>query len=71
MKMVYRTSEKVCLQCGRPGLDPWVGKILWRRAWQPTPVFLSGESHGQKGLAGCHPWDYKESDTTQATKHLM
>ena len=32
------------LQCGRPGLDPWVGKIPWRRAWQPTPVFLPGES---------------------------
>ena len=32
------------LQCGRPGFDPWVGKIPWRRAWQPTPVFLPGES---------------------------
>ena len=34
-------------------LDPWVGKIPWRRAWQPTPVFLSGESHGQRSLAVC------------------
>ena len=32
------------LQCGRPGFVPWVGKIPWRRAWQPTPVFLPGES---------------------------
>ena len=32
--------------------DPWVGKILWRRAQQPTPVFLPGESHGQMSLAG-------------------
>ena len=32
------------LQCGRPGFDPWVGKILWGRPWQPTPVFLPGES---------------------------
>ena len=32
------------LQCRRPGLNPWVGKIPWRRAWQPTPVFLPGES---------------------------
>ena len=32
-------------------LDSWVGKILWRRTWQPTPVFLPGESHGQKNLA--------------------
>ena len=36
-----------------------------RRAWQPTPVFLPGESHGQRSLAGCSPWGQKESDTTQ------
>ena len=35
--------------------DLWVGKISWRRAWQPTPVFLPGESHGQRSLAGCGP----------------
>ena len=35
--------------------DPWVGKIPLRRAWQPTPVFLPGESHGQKSLAGYGP----------------
>ena len=35
--------------------DPWVGKIPWRRAWQPTPVFLPGESHGQRGLVGYSP----------------
>ena len=34
---------------------PWVGKIPWRRAWQATPVFLPGESHGQKNLAGYSP----------------
>ena len=45
------------------GFDPWVGKIPWRRAWQPTPVFLPGESHGQRGLAGCSPRGRKESDT--------
>ena len=33
------------------GFDPWVGKIPWRRAWQLTPVFLPGESHGQSSLA--------------------
>ena len=37
-------GKKICLQCGRPGFDPWVGKKPWRRAWQPTPVFLPGES---------------------------
>ena len=36
----------------RPRFDPWVGKILWKRKWQPTPVFLPGESHGQRSLAG-------------------
>ena len=35
--------------------DPWVGKIPWRRDWQPTPVFLPGESHGHRSLAGCSP----------------
>ena len=38
------------------GLDPWVGKIPWRRAWQSTPVFLPGESHGQMILTGYSPW---------------
>ena len=37
------------------GLDPWVGKITWRRAWKPPPVFLPGESHGQRSLAGYSP----------------
>ena len=36
--------SRICLQCGRLGFELWVGKILWRRAWQPTPVFLPGES---------------------------
>ena len=47
--------------------DPWVKRILWRRAWQPTPVFLPGESHGQRSLAGYSPWGCKELDTTEAT----
>ena len=37
---------------GRPGFDPWVGKIPWTGKWQPTPVFLPGKSHGQRSLAG-------------------
>ena len=51
----------------RLGLDPWVRKIPWRRAWQPIPVFLPGESHGQRSLAAYSPWGLKESDTTEAT----
>ena len=43
----------------------WIRKILWRRKWQPTPVFLPGESHGQRSLAGCSLWGHKESDMTE------
>ena len=46
----------------RDRLDPWVGKIPWKRAWQPTPVFLPGESHGQRSLAGC---GHKKLDMTE------
>ena len=46
------------------GFDPWVGKIPWKRAWLPTPVFLPGEFHGQRSLVGCSPWGCKDSDTT-------
>jgi len=39
---------KICPQCWRPGFHPWVGKIPWRREWQPTPIFLSREFHGRR-----------------------
>ena len=42
--------SRICLQCGRPGFSLWVGKIPWRRAWKPTPVFLPGEFHRLGGL---------------------
>ena len=54
---------------GRLGLDPWVRKIRWRRAWKPTPVFLPGESHGQRSLVGYSPWGHKESDMTEQLTH--
>ena len=44
--------------------DPWVGKIPWRRAWQPTPVFLPEESHRQRSLVGYRPQGCKELDMT-------
>ena len=50
-------------------LYPWVGKIAWRRGWHPTPVFLSGESHGQRSLAGYSPCGHKELDTTEWLTH--
>ena len=59
-------KESPC-QRRRCGYDPWVGKIPWRRTGQPTPVFLSRESHGQRSLAGCSPRSHKESDTTEVT----
>ena len=43
----------------------WVGKIPWRRKWQPTPVLLPGESHGGRSLVGYSPWGHKELDTTE------
>ena len=43
--------------------NPWVGKILWRKVWQATPVLLSEKSHGQRSLEGYSPWDHKELDT--------
>ena len=45
--------------------DPWVEKIPWRRKWQPTPVFLPGESHGWRSLMDYSPRGCKESDTTE------
>ena len=51
------------------GLIPMLGRFPWRRAWQSTPVFFPGESHGQRSLVGYSPWGHKESDTTEATQH--
>ena len=45
-----------CKRCKGHDLNPQVGKIPWRRAWQPTPIFLPGESHGQRSLVGYSPW---------------
>ena len=50
--------------------DLWLGKVLWRRKWQPTPVFLPGKFHGQMSLAGYSSWPCKELDATEhAQKH--
>ena len=62
------SGKELACQCRRHkthGFHPWVGKIPWRRAWQPTPVFLPGESHGQRSLVGYSPWGHKESDTIE------
>ena len=55
-----------CLPAVRwPRLNPWVGKVSWRRKWQPTPVPLSEKSHGRRSLVGYSPWDHQELDTTE------
>ena len=57
-------KDSAC-QRRRQGFHPGMGKILRRKKWQPTPVFLPGESHGQRRLAGYSPQGYKELDTTE------
>ena len=57
--------QRICQQCRRPGFDPRVGKIIWKRKWQPTPVFLPGESHGLRSLAHYSPWGRKELGMTE------
>ena len=53
----------------RRSFSSWVGKIPWRRKWQPTPVFLPGQPHGQRSLVGYSPWGHKELDTTEQLTH--
>ena len=58
-------KESTC-QCRRHRFDPWVGKIPWKKNWQPTPVFLPGKSHGQRGAWWAIVQGIaKESDTTE------
>ena len=65
------SGEESTCQCRRHKrcrFDPYVGKIPWRRAWQPTPVFLPGESQGQRSMVGYRPQAHKESDMNEATQ---
>ena len=63
--LVAQMVKNLPANARKPGFNPWVGKIPWRRDWQPTPVFLPGEFHGQGSLAGYKPWDCKELDMTE------
>ena len=60
---------RICLKYGRPGFDPWIGKIPWRRAWQlrgnPLQYSCLENPHGQRSLAGYSLWGHKESDMTE------
>ena len=58
-----------CRRCKKCGFNSWVGKILWRKAWPPTPVFLPGESLGHRRLVGYSTQGLKELGTTEVTLH--
>ena len=67
------SSKEPSCQCRRRercGFCPWIKKVPWRREWQPTPISLLGESHGQRSLAGYSPWGCKELDMSEATQHM-
>ena len=66
----FSGKESSC-QCRRCGFDPWVRKIPCRRKWQPTPVFLPGESHGQRSLVGHSPWGRKRVGYDLAIKQII
>ena len=62
---VKNLPARICLLFKRPSFDAWVRKIPWKRVCLPIPVFLSGEFHGQRSLAGHSLWGYMELDTTK------
>ena len=51
----WLSGKELTCQCRRHRFNPWVRTIPWRKKWQPTPVFLPGEFHGQRSLAGYSP----------------
>ena len=70
--LVVKEPARQCRRHKRQGFDPCVEKIPWRRAQQPTPILLPGESHGQRSLAGCSSWGHKEWGTSErlSTQHV-
>ena len=65
VKLIWPIAWNTAHKTNAPGFGHWVGKIPWRRAMQPPPAFLPGESHGPRSLVGYSPWGPKESDTTE------
>ena len=66
-----KESACQCRRHKRCGFHPWIGKIPWRRKWQPIPVFLPGKSHGQRRLAGYSPWDLKSQTQLNDWAHML
>ena len=65
----WLSGKRICLPSRRCRFSPWVGKIPWRRKWQPTPVFLPGKSHGGRKLADFSPWGLREFDIDSTHTH--
>ena len=63
----WRQWQRIQLPMHR--FELWIGKLPWRRVWQPTLVFLPRESHGKMSLADYSPWSCEESDTNEVTQH--
>ena len=63
-------GKKYACNAGELGSIPGSGRSPGRREWQPIPVFLPGQSHGQRSLAGYSPWGHKELNTTKVTEHV-
>ena len=66
-----KESTSPCRRLRCVGSVPWVGKIPWRRKWQPIPVFLPGKSQGQRDLVGYSPWGRTELDTAEHAHTLL
>ena len=67
MKIQWLRQKRIILQRRKPGFDPWVGKIPWKREWQLNIVFLSRESHGQRSLVSYSPWGSQRARHNGAT----
>ena len=65
----WLSSKEPTYQCRRCGFDSWVRRIPWRRKWQPTLVFLPGESHGRKSLVGYSPWRHRVGHELVTKQH--
>ena len=63
--LVVKNPPAKASKLTRRGFDPWVGKIPWRRKWQPTPALLPRKFRGLRSLVGYSPWGHQESDTNE------